>query len=49
MRSYVLVIRNILNSIFNALATRNTKRKIMYIKIKEGTHPLKVQGKRNHK
>jgi hypothetical protein len=43
MRSYVPIIHHIINSIFIALATRN-KKKTMYIKVKEGTHPLKVQG-----
>jgi hypothetical protein len=49
MRSYVPIIHHIINSIFIALATRN-KKKTMYIKVKEGTHPLKVQGnKKKHK
>jgi len=43
MRSYVPIIHHIINSIFIALATRH-KKKTMYIKVKEGNHPLKVQG-----
>jgi hypothetical protein len=49
MISYVPIIPHIINSIFNALATKNKKEKTMYIKSRRGTIHQKNKAKRKHK